>query len=312
VQQRLGLLGFDAAADADGWFGTATRAALEAFQHRRGLKIDGLCGRQTWDTLVEAGFRLGDRLLYRRTPMLRGDDVADVQQRLAALGFDTGRVDGIFGDLTAAALREFQSNAGLPADGIVGTETLQCLRRMQQPLGDLEASALVSTVRARERLRQSPRTLVDRHVAIGETGGLQTTLTALARRLRGVGALATEFHHPDQSAHAQTANAAGAEVYLGMRLDPATEGCRTAYYAGYRDESPGGHRLAELVQAHVPGALAIADLGAVGMSVPVLRETRMTAVVVELGPAGAVVEQGAALADAVADALVEWARTAGD
>ena len=37
-----------------------------------------------------------------------GDDVAELQQRLSALGFDSGRVDGIFGDLTSAALGEFQ------------------------------------------------------------------------------------------------------------------------------------------------------------------------------------------------------------
>jgi N-acetylmuramoyl-L-alanine amidase len=97
-----------------------------------------------------------------------------------------------------------------------------------------------------------------------------------------------------------------------MRLDPAAHGCRTAYYAGYRDESPGGHRLADLVQARLPAAVGIADLGARGMSVPVLRETRMTAVVVELGPAGVVVERGPEVAGALADALVEWARTAGD
>ena len=46
--------------------------------------------------------------------MQRGDDVADLQQRLSTLGFDTGRVDGIFGDRTSRALAEFQRNAGLP------------------------------------------------------------------------------------------------------------------------------------------------------------------------------------------------------
>ena len=52
--------------------------------------------------------------------MLRGDDVAELQQRLSAFGFDTGRVDGIFGDMTSAALGEFQRNAGVPVDGIAG------------------------------------------------------------------------------------------------------------------------------------------------------------------------------------------------
>ena len=48
--------------------------------------------------------------------MLRGDDVAELQQRLGALGFDAGRVDGIFGAETATALEALQRNAGLPTD----------------------------------------------------------------------------------------------------------------------------------------------------------------------------------------------------
>ena len=63
--------------------------------------------------------------------MLRGDDVAELQQRLCTLGFDTGRVDGIFGDATVRALDEFQRNAGLPVDGIVGGATLKELVRLE-------------------------------------------------------------------------------------------------------------------------------------------------------------------------------------
>ena len=95
-------------------FGAGTEAAVRAFQEPRGLRVDGICGDETWASLVEAGYRLGDRLLYHRAPMLRGDDVAELQRLLGGLGFDAGRVDGIFGPDTAAALVEFQRNAGLP------------------------------------------------------------------------------------------------------------------------------------------------------------------------------------------------------
>ena len=70
---------------------------MRPFQEHRGLRSDGVCGPQTWSALVEAGRVLGDRLLYYRNPMLRGDDVATLQRQLGALGFDAGRVDGIFG-----------------------------------------------------------------------------------------------------------------------------------------------------------------------------------------------------------------------
>jgi N-acetylmuramoyl-L-alanine amidase len=304
IQRRLGDLGFATAPDPDGAFGPATRAAVEAFQHRRGLRVDGACGRQTWDTLVEAGHHLGSRMLYRRHPMTRGDDVAELQQRLGALGFDTGRVDGIFGDLTWAALAEFQRNAGLPSDGILGPTTLHELRRVEarHPQGEL-----VSTVRDRERLRQTPPTLAGRHLAVGEAGGLGVTVAALRRRLVFAGALVTSLHHPDGSVQAAESNAAGVDVYVGLGLSGATTGCSTAYYSGYRYESPGGRRLAELTQDRLPGALGVPDLGAVGMSVPVLRETRMPAVLVEVGPAQLVVERGADLARALVSALEAWA-----
>lgn len=307
VQHRLGALGFDTSGDPEGAFGRATRTAVEGFQHRRGLRVDGTCGLQTWDTLVEAGYRLGDRLLYRRTPMLRGDDVAELQQRLGALGFDAGRVDGIMGDATSAALGEFQRNAGLPVDGVLGATTYTELLRVQTRH---QLSDLVSTVRDRERLRQAPPTLAGRHVAVGETGGLSAAAGALRRRLLANGAQVTTLHHPDGSAQALAANTAGVGVYVGLRLDPDRAGCATSYYSGYTYDSPGGRRLAELVQQRVPAALDLPDLDVHGMSLPVLRETQMPAVIVEVGPASVVVERATALADALADALVAWACTA--
>ncbi len=305
VQDRLLALGFGPISDPAGEFGLATRAALEAFQRRRGLRVDGVCGEHTWQTLVEAGYRLGDRFLYRRTPMLRGDDVAELQQRLCALGFDTGRVDGIFGDTTAKALRDFQENSALPVDGILGGETLRALRRVAaRGEGRLH---LVSTVRARELLRQSPPTLKGRRVAIGERGGLAAPVIALRRRLVALGAKVVTLHHPDDSAQAKQANAAGVDVYLGLRLEPERAGALLAFYSGFRDESVGGRLLAEAVRRTVPAALGVPDLGSHGMSLPVLRETRMPAITVEVGPSAAVVQHGRQLTEALAEALAAWA-----
>lgn len=279
---------------------------MEAFQHGRGLRVDGVCGPQTWAALVEAGFRLGDRFLYHRRPMLRGDDVADLQRRLSALGFDTGRVDGIFGEQTASALAEFQRNTGLPADAILGGSTLRELRRVTPRQPDPE---LVSAVRDRERMRRAPRTLLGRHIALGEEGGLAVLVSALGRRLRAEGAVVVPVSHPEGSAQADQANTAGVEVYLGLRLDPDRPGCTAAYYSGYQYESAGGRHLAELVQGMGAVALGVAPGGTRGMTLDVLRETRMPAVVCEVGPASLVVARSAGLAGALADALVAWAVT---
>ena len=108
LQARLAAAGHDCTPDEPGVFGSATEEAVRAFQGKRGLRVDGLCGAQTWAALVEAGWRLGDRLLYQASPFLRGDDVAELQRRLGTLGFDAGRVDGIFGEGTQQALLDFE------------------------------------------------------------------------------------------------------------------------------------------------------------------------------------------------------------
>ena len=122
LQQRLRRVGFDPG--ADGVYDDATRDAVVAFQEKRRIRADGICGRQTWMAVVEAGWRLGDRLLFERRPMQRGDDVADVQRRLGGLGFLEDRVDGILGPRTRGAVEDFQRNSGLTVDGICGPETV--------------------------------------------------------------------------------------------------------------------------------------------------------------------------------------------
>ncbi|MBQ6018805.1 MAG: spore cortex-lytic enzyme [Clostridia bacterium] len=54
----------------------------------------------------------------------RGDEVRKIQKKLADLGYYTGSVDGIYGSKTEKAVRAFQRNCGITADGIAGPKTL--------------------------------------------------------------------------------------------------------------------------------------------------------------------------------------------
>jgi peptidoglycan hydrolase-like protein with peptidoglycan-binding domain len=111
IQHRLTELGHRVdPAELEGEFGPSTQDAVRSFQAARRLPVDGIVGADTWNQLVEAGYRLGDRTLYLRSPAFRGDDVRALQRMLNALGFDAGKEDGILGRHTADAVMEFQRN----------------------------------------------------------------------------------------------------------------------------------------------------------------------------------------------------------
>ena len=52
----------------------------------------------------------------------KDDEVKKIQERLAELGYYDGPIDGDFGDMTEAAFKAFQQNAGLTVDGIAGAD----------------------------------------------------------------------------------------------------------------------------------------------------------------------------------------------
>jgi N-acetylmuramoyl-L-alanine amidase len=307
LQERLATLGFDVGGEEPGKFGESTVVALKRFQETRGLHTDGVCDAQTWGVLVEAGFHLGERLLYLRSPLMRGDDVANLQRRLSEIGFYSGGINAIYGEPTAVAVAEFQRNVGMTADGMFGRLTLAELTRLSSRVGEGE---LVSTVLERLAIRRRTD-LEGACVVVGEEGGFAQGVAALCRALVTAGARAVDVHHPDSSRIATEANNAGAAVYVGLQLDPESDSCRTDYYRGFSYESPAGRRLAEMIQAELPGLLGLRDGGTRGMALSILRETRMPAVVVELGSPGLVVQHTTEIGQSLVKTLTTWMATAG-
>ncbi|MEM9610343.1 MAG: peptidoglycan-binding protein [Actinomycetota bacterium] len=275
LQSRLRALGCDPGS-IDGAFGDSTERAVAAFQHGHGIDVDGIVGPVTWRELVEAGYDLGDRLLYLQSPMLRGEDVSELQRRLGRLGFDAGRIDGILGRDTAGAIQDFQRNTGLGTDGICGPATIDALDRYGGRLRDADPVALV---RERERLRSSSASLDGQRLAVGEPGGLAAPTAAVRRALADTGVRVLTIHHPDGSKHAHQANTFAADVYLGLAAhDGPPEIC---FYEVPGFVSHGGRLLADLAVDELSSSLAV-PVQVRGMRLPVLRETRMPAVVCRL------------------------------
>lgn len=284
-----------------GVFCAATEHATRGFQQARGLNANGICDEHTWTALVEASWKPGDRQLLLTSPNFRGDDVADLQTRLARLGFDCGRVDGIFGPRTSRALVDFQSNCGVLPDGVCGPETLRIIVRVS---GQTGSGPGVGAVRERESLRAGFESMANCRVVIGQFGGLSGLTRTLARELRQRGATVMPLDEPDPVAQAVAANHFGAHVYVGFQghTDPAAV---AHFYQTPAFESAGGRALAELIAQEmrtVPGLAPAVS----GMRLPVLRETRMPAVLVTVGPMRAATDATPQLAVSVLQALDLW------
>ena len=140
LQNALKLLGFYTGG-VDGKFGSGTKKAVMQFQRVNGLTVDGLAGTQTQKLLysqVDSGVSGGSSSSgssssgssgFTRT--LRkgytGADVTAVQQKLKELGFYSGSMDGVYGTGSIAAVKKFQQQNGLTADGLVGSRTYTAL-----------------------------------------------------------------------------------------------------------------------------------------------------------------------------------------
>lgn len=304
LQRRLGAAGFAPAGAEAAFFCSATEAALRSFQDQRGLVASGVCDEHTWRAIVEASWHLGDRLLLLVAPNLRGDDVAELQALLAQIGFDPGRVDGIFGPSTAHAVEDFQHNCGLSVDGVCGPDTVRALHVLNRQTG---SGPGISALRELEQLTAGARALADLRVVVGQFGGLSSLSRRLVRALRQRSATVVASDEPDASAQAAAANRFAATVYLGFESRPGAEPV-IHYYQVPQFESAGGRALAERIAAACTGAAGVPVPAVRGMRLAVLRETRMPAVLFTVGSVQATLDHGAGVVDAVVSALESWAR----
>lgn len=302
LQRRLGAAGFlPDRGVVKATYCSATAEAVSAFQSDRGLPATGVCDDDTWHTLVEASWNLGDRVLSLRSPNLRGDDVAELQRVLSRLGFDCGRIDGIFGPLADWALRDFQTNAGLDVDGVCGGPVVDHLRVLSRQTGDGPG---IAAIRDLEALKQG-QPLASMKVAIGRFGDVDDLVEPLVSALDAHGAEVVRTEEPTAAAQAAHANLCDAEVFVGLESSDEPHH-RVAFYAVPAFESAGGRSLAHLMERHLRDVVPGVDV--VGLRLPILRETRMPAVLVTIGSSDEVADRSARIAEAVYLAVVAWSR----
>jgi N-acetylmuramoyl-L-alanine amidase len=277
--------------------------AVRAFQQDRGLVADGVVGRQTALQLDGARWRLGDRvLLLTASHWMRGDDVSALQERMVVLGVHAGPVDGIFGPITEASLRELQRGLGLPPDGICGPPTFDALAALSRSVSGGDAWAL----RSRGRVAMAGVSLAGKTVVLdpAPSGGPQPfgvqageitydVAARLAGRLQGVGASVVLTRQPQETPteaeRAATAEAVGADLVISLLTEshrsPQASGVATFYWGGGRvgQHSATGALLAGLIQREITARTDLLDDRSHPCSYDLVRLTRMPAVMVALG-----------------------------
>lgn len=116
LQYLLNQYGYNLS--TDGIFGSGTAKAVQQFQTNNNLTLDGIVGRNTWQALLN--INPASQVLKRGG---KSSSVLFLQRLLLSYLYPINNLDGIFGDETERAVKAFQSENGLVADGIVGANT---------------------------------------------------------------------------------------------------------------------------------------------------------------------------------------------
>lgn len=129
LQQNLIDLGYAGFSTPDGIFGTKTNDALKKFQTSYGLESNGIADENTMSALQNAAAALAATGRGVVGSGSTGSDVKALQQALINLGYaDFSTPDGIFGSGTETALKRFQNDNGINADGVAGAKTWPALQ----------------------------------------------------------------------------------------------------------------------------------------------------------------------------------------
>ena len=270
-----------------------SESEIRSFQQARGLSVTGLVDEVTARALEEAQWKLGDRSLnLQEPPLMHGDDVAALQSRLTEMGFDCGRVDGIYGPRTELAVKDFQKSVGATVDGKCGPATIIALIRLTKIVSGGAPSIL------RESANQKNRgpALANRAIVLNPDGDDPLVYDVAVRtegRLLALGASVFltrgEKNNPSESERIAFTNNSNADLMISLHEDSyKNENAHGAATYFYGSEAHGvhsivGERFASLVQREICARTDFANCRTHAMTWDLLRLTKAPAVRIDLG-----------------------------
>ena len=283
---RLNLLKFESSK-----FDATVEAAVKEFQQSRGLNVTGAVDAITLQALDEARWKLGDRVFSLISPMMRGDDVATLQSQLSEMGFNCGRVDGIFGVDSESAVKEFQKSVGVQVDGRCGPATIMSILRLKKMVS---GGAPLQLRDATTRAERGPA-LSGKVIVIDPSDA--TDIFDLAQRLEGrlitlgvnVFLTRTSSSTPKESERIEIANLANADLVISLHQDryinSKAHGVATYYYGSdsHGIHSIVGERFATLAQREICARTDLLNCRIQAKTWDLLRLIKAPIVRIELG-----------------------------
>ena len=266
---------------------------IRSFQQARGLDVTGLVDGVTARAMEEARWKLGDRSLYvQDAPLMRGDDVAALQARLTEMGFNSGRVDGIFGKRTEAAVKDFQKSVGESIDGKCGPATMIALIRLtrvvsggvpsmlrQNATQQIRGPALANKVIVLDPQANDPLVY---DVAV-RTEGRLLALGASVFLTRGIS------NAPKEDERINFSNRSNADLMISLNTDSypndKARGAATYFYGSdaHGVHSIVGERFASLVQREICARTDLTNCRTHAKTWDLLRLTSAPTVRIDLG-----------------------------
>jgi N-acetylmuramoyl-L-alanine amidase len=270
-----------------------SESEIRSFQQARGLSVTGLVDEVTARALEEAQWKLGDRSLnLQEPPLMRGDDVAALQSRLTEMGFDCGRVDGIYGPRTELAVKDFQKSVGATVDGKCGPATIIALIRLTKIVSGGAPSVL------RESANQKNRgpALANKTIVLDPDGDDSFVYDVAVRtegRLLALGASVFltrgATNNPSEKERIAFTNSSNTDLMISLHEDSyKNENAHGAATYFYGSEAHGvhsivGERFASLVQREICARTDFANCRTHAMTWDLLRLTKAPAVRIDLG-----------------------------
>lgn len=279
---------------------------IRSFQQSRGLTVTGIINDVTARALEEARWKLGDRSLYlQEPPLMRGDDVAALQARLTEMGFDCGRVDGIYGELTSGAVKEFQKSVGIAVDGQCGPATVIALIRLTKIVSGGAPSQLRESASQKNRGPALANKVIVLDPSLGgkDQGNVANNIIEseivydIAQRVEGrlLALGASVFltrgasNSPTEAERITFSNQREADLMISLHIDshpnPDAHGVATYFYGSdaHGIHSIVGERFASLVQREICARTDLLNCRTHAMTWDLLRLTKAPVVRIDLG-----------------------------